>query len=139
MTMAQIEVFKNHIGGEWTAARSGETFDDVNPADTREIVGRFQASSAEDAQAAVDAAAAAFAGWRATPVTKRANVLLAAATYLEANAEAFAAEMTREEGKPLSLAKDEFLRSAQTLRFYAIEGQTLGGETFPQDDPDMLV
>jgi len=53
MTMAQIEEFSNHIGGEWTRARSGETFDDVNPADTREIVGRFQASSAEDAQAAL--------------------------------------------------------------------------------------
>jgi aldehyde dehydrogenase (NAD+) len=31
------------------------------------------------------------------------------------------------------------MRSAQTLRFYAIEGQTFAGETFPQDDPDMLV
>jgi acyl-CoA reductase-like NAD-dependent aldehyde dehydrogenase len=139
MANSQIEVFRNHIGGEWTCARSGETFDNVNPADTRDIVGRFQASSAEDAQAAVDAAAAAFAAWRATPVSKRAAVLLEAANHLEAHAAEFAAELTREEGKPLSLAKDEFMRSAQTLRFYAIEGQTLGGETFPQDDPDMLV
>jgi len=139
MANSQIEVFRNHIGGEWTTARSGETFDNVNPADTRDIVGRFQASSAEDARAAVDAAAAAFATWRTTPITRRASVLLEAANHLEAHAAEFAAELTREEGKPLSLAKDEFMRSAQTLRFYAIEGQTLGGETFPQDDPDMLV
>ena len=139
MANRRIEEFRNHIGGEWTASVGGKTFDNVNPADTRDIVGRFQASTSADALAAVDAAAAAFAGWRATPISKRAKVLLDAADHLEANAAAFALELTREEGKPLSLAKDEFLRSAQTLRFYAIEGQTFAGETFPNDDPDMLV
>jgi alpha-ketoglutaric semialdehyde dehydrogenase len=139
MTDLQIEQFRNHIGGEWTAAVGGKTFDDVNPADTRDIIGRFQASSSEDARAAVNAAAAAFAGWRATPIGKRARMLLDAADHIEANAAQFAIELTREEGKPLNLAKDEFLRSAQTLRFYAIEGQSFSGETFPQDDPDMLV
>ena len=57
---AAFEEFRNHIAGEWVAARGGRTFDDVNPADTREIVARFPASTGEDAQAAVDAAAAAF-------------------------------------------------------------------------------
>ncbi|MEO8654632.1 MAG: aldehyde dehydrogenase family protein [Ramlibacter sp.] len=139
MSDQPVEEFRNHIGGEWAAAVGGKTFDNVNPADTRDIVGRFQASTSADALAAVDAAAAAFAGWRATPISRRAKVLLDAADHIEANVAAFALELTREEGKPLSLAKDEFMRSAQTLRFYAIEGQTLGGETFPNDDPDMLV
>ena len=35
--------------------------------------------------------------------------------------------------------RDEVLRSAQTLRFYAVEGQSFSGETFPNDDPDMIV
>jgi aldehyde dehydrogenase (NAD+) len=139
MINPQIQEFRNLIGGEWTVAASGKTFDDVNPADTRDIVGRFQASSSEDAQAAVAAAAAACASWRGTPISKRAKVLLDAADHLEANAGQFALELTREEGKPLGLAKDEFVRSAQTLRFYAIEGQSFSGETFPNDDPDMLV
>jgi len=139
MSHATAETFKNHVNGEWTSAASGQTFDNTNPADTRDLVGRFQASSADDARAAVQAAAAAFDGWRKTPITKRAKILLAAADHLEANADRFAAELTREEGKPLTLAKDEFLRSAQTLRFYAIEGQTFSGETYPNDDPDMLV
>ncbi len=133
------EEFKNCIAGEWAASLTGRTFENMNPADVRDRVGRFQASSADDAKAAVDAAAAAFAGWRATPVTKRAKVLLAAADHIEANADRFALELTREEGKQLALAKDEFLRSAQTLRFYAIEGQSFTGETYPQDDPDMVV
>src|SRR5689334_23134222 len=114
MANQSIPEFKNHIGGEWSAAAGGRTFDNINPADTRDIVGRFQASSSQDAQAAVDAAASGFAAWRATPITKRAKVLLDAADHIEANAAQFAAELTREEGKPLGLAKDEFLRSAQT-------------------------
>ena len=133
------EEFKNCIAGEWAASLTGRTFENTNPADVRDLVGRFQSSSADDAKAAVDAAAAAFAGWRATPVTKRAKVLLAAADHIETNADRFALELTREEGKQLALAKDEFLRSAQTLRFYAIEGQSFTGETYPQDDPDMVV
>ena len=133
----QTPDFANLIGGEWT--RSAKTFDDVNPADTRDVVGRFPASTPDDARAAVTAAAAAFASWRATPISKRAKVLQGAADYLDANAARFAEELTREEGKSIALAKDEILRSAQTLRFYAVEGQSLSGETFPQDDPEMLV
>jgi alpha-ketoglutaric semialdehyde dehydrogenase len=131
--------FRNHIDGQWVRSRSNVQFDDINPADTSEIVGRFQASSAADAEAAVSAAARAFEGWKKTPVSTRARVLNRAAAHLEANADQFAEDMTREQGKALNLAKDEILRSAQTLRFYAVEAQTLGGETFANDDPDMLV
>jgi alpha-ketoglutaric semialdehyde dehydrogenase len=136
---AAADEYGNFIGGEHVASRTGQTFDDVNPADTRDIVGRFQASSPEDAKTAVEAAADAFDQWRRTPITRRANILTQAAQYLELHADEFARELTREEGKSVSLAKDEFLRSAQTLRFYAVEGQSFGGETFPQDDPDMTV
>jgi aldehyde dehydrogenase (NAD+) len=134
-----IEEFHNYINGEWVRSRSGRTFDDINPADTREIVGRFQASTKEDAADAVAAAAAAFPGWRATPIGKRAKILTAAAEYLEAHADQFAKELTREEGKALGQARDEFLRSAQTFRFYAVEGQSFTGESYPNDDPGQLV
>ena len=135
----EIEAFNNHIDGRWSPSQTGTLFDDVNPADTGDIVGRFPASSAADAQAAVRAAAAAFAGWKKTPISARAKILNRAADHLEANVDRFAAELTREQGKPLNLGKDEILRSAQTLRFYAVEGQSFTGETFPNDDPDMVV
>ena len=133
------ETHLNLIGGQWAPSASGKTFETRNPADQREVVARYASCDAADAQRAVDAAQAAFAGWRARPIGQRARVLLDAAARLEADAERFALEMTREEGKPLALAKDEFLRAAQTLRFYAVEGQAFGGETYPQDDPDMVV
>jgi acyl-CoA reductase-like NAD-dependent aldehyde dehydrogenase len=135
----EIETFKNLIDGQWSPSRSGEHFDDLNPADTGDIVGRFPASSAGDAEAAVCAAASAFAGWKKTPISTRAKILNRAADHLEATVDRFAAELTREQGKALNLSKDEILRSAQTLRFYAVEGQSFAGETFPNDDPDMIV
>jgi aldehyde dehydrogenase (NAD+) len=134
-----IEEFRNYVDGEWVASQTGKQFDDINPADTSDIVGRFQASSMVDAQSAVHAASAAFEGWKRTPISARAKVLSRAADHLETHVNQFAEELTREEGKALNLSKDEILRSAQTLRFYAVEGQTVAGETFPNDDPDMVV
>ena len=58
------------IGGEWVGSASGALFDDVNPADAREVVARFAAGTAADARRAVDAAAAAFPAWRTTPRTR---------------------------------------------------------------------
>jgi acyl-CoA reductase-like NAD-dependent aldehyde dehydrogenase len=135
----EIEEFRIHIDGEWIRSESNRVFDNINPADTSDIVGRFQAATAADAGRAVEAASAAFEGWKRTPISTRARILNRAADYLEAGADQFAREMTREQGKALNLAKDEILRSAQTLRFYAVEGQSMSGETFPNDDPDMTV
>ena len=131
--------FKNYIGGEWCDSETGRTFENRNPADSDDLVGLFQASSALDAQRAVASCAAAFAAWKKTPIGKRAQVLNNAAAWLEQNAQHFAEDLSREEGKLVTLARDEVLRSAQTLRFYAVEGLSYTGETFPNDDADMSV
>jgi acyl-CoA reductase-like NAD-dependent aldehyde dehydrogenase len=131
--------FRNFIDGEWRPGAGGGQLENRNPADTRDLVGTFAASQAQDAHAAVEAAARAFPAWSAMPIGKRAQVLQKAADWLDANAESIARELTREMGKPLSLAKDEIARTAQTFRFYAVEAQTFGGETFPQDDAAMVV
>lgn len=136
---APVQHFLNYINGQWVACQSGRTFRNTNPADTDDVIGLFQASGSADAEAAVTAAQNAFDTWRKMPIGKRAKILNDAALYLEQHADQFAQELTREEGKQLSQAKDEFLRSAQTFRFYATEGQTYGGETYPQDDPNMHV
>lgn len=133
------EVFLNHIGGAWRPAATGRMFGSRDPADAREIVGFFQASGPADVEAALQAASTAFPPWRRLSVTARAAVLERAARWIEERAAAFAIEMTREQGKPVALARDEFLRTAQTLRFYAAEAQSFGGETLPSEDPAMAV
>jgi len=57
------KVYRNFIDGEWVESSTGETFEDRNPADTRDVVGIFQKSGKADVDAAVDAAKRAFALW----------------------------------------------------------------------------
>ena len=63
-----VHTFLNYIDGAWVPCLLGSTFDNLNPADTRDVVGRFQASGPADAEAAVQAAQKAFDGWRRTPI-----------------------------------------------------------------------
>ena len=65
----------NFIGGEWCESVTARTFESVNPADTRDVVGRFQASNVADAAAAIRAADMALPAWRATPAPKRGEIL----------------------------------------------------------------
>ena len=61
----------NLIDGAWTRGRSGATFGNENPAARGSNLGSFAASTPEDVDAAIGAAARAFSAWRATPLTKR--------------------------------------------------------------------
>src|SRR6185369_816256 len=89
------------IAGEWVATKSGTYIENRNPADTRELVGRFPASTAEDVDRAVGAAAEAFPKWRKLPAPRRAEILFKAGELLIQRKEEFARDMTREMGKVL--------------------------------------
>ena len=73
LSASQTRVFKNFIDGEWVDSSTGETFENRNPADTREVVAIFQRSTKADVDAAVDAAKRAFAKWRLVPTPRRAR------------------------------------------------------------------
>lgn len=139
LTKTKVETFKNLIDGNWSESQSGQTFSSINPANKEEIVGAFQASNEEDVRQAIEAASRAFPQWAATAPSKRAAILNKAADILEQSVDTLAEELTREEGKHVNDARNEVLRSAQTLRFYAVEGQSFTGETFPHDDSNMKV
>jgi aldehyde dehydrogenase (NAD+) len=133
------ETFKNFIGGQWVPALSGETFQNVNPADTREVVGLFARSGQEDTRRAIDAAREAQPKWAAVPAPKRGEILFKAAQLLEARADAVAREMTREEGKTLPEAKGEVGRAINILRYFGGEGARLCGEAIPSERPRVFI
>src|SRR5918997_5647724 len=95
------KTYHNYIGGEWVKSSSGEWFENLNPADTRDVVGRFPASNEEDVNRAVEAAKNAATRWRKTPAPKRAEILFRLARILERDKDKFSREMTREMGKVL--------------------------------------
>lgn len=134
-----METGMNWIGGEWVPSSTGAYTVNVNPADEREAVGRLPASSAEDADRAVEAAFEALPAWRRLSGAARGELLLQAALRLEAKAEALARLLTREMGKTLPEAMGEVRRGAAILKYYASEGLRANGEHLPSSDGASLL
>jgi alpha-ketoglutaric semialdehyde dehydrogenase len=133
---AAVETYYNYIGGEWVASESGEMFENINPADSNDIVGRFPLSTSDDVNAAVNAAQNAFDRWRNTPAPKRAELLFRLGEILIRNKEQFTADMTREMGKVLKEAGGDVQEAIDCTYYTAGEGRRLHGFTSPAEMRD---
>lgn len=131
--------FLNYIAGEWRPAASGETFEDRNPADHDDVVGRFPDSDARDVDAAVTAVAQAWQEWAALNPEARGAVLEKAAAVMAARADSIAAELTREEGKTLDEARMESRRIAANFKLYAGEALRVKGETYASEGNQLVL
>jgi alpha-ketoglutaric semialdehyde dehydrogenase len=116
------EVFRNYIAGEWVECQSKKTFPNINPANTDEVIGHFQSSTAEDTLKACEAAAKAQPAWAALPAPRRGEYLFKAAEILESRLAKLGEDMTREEGKTLPEAKAEVKRAINIFRYFGGEG-----------------
>ncbi|GGW35576.1 aldehyde dehydrogenase family protein [Streptomyces xantholiticus] len=92
-----------YIGGQWQPAAAPDTIAVVNPAD-EQVIGHVPAGTAEDVDAAVHAARAAFPAWAATPPAERAQRLAALRDELGRRTEEIAETVTAELGAPPALA-----------------------------------
>ena len=126
-------IFSNWIGGAWRPSHSGDMFENRNPADRDDLIGRFQQSTTEDADAAVAAAAAAFDSWRLVPAPRRAEILLRAAQLIAERKEQLAHDMTREMGKVLEETRGDVQEAIDMTAFMAAEGRRLYGQTVPSE------
>src|SRR5690349_22404337 len=135
-TAVRPTVFKNFINGEWVESSSGVAFEDRNPADTRELVGMFPRSTAEDVDAAVHAAADAFESWRLVPAPKRAEILYRAAETVVKRKDELARDMTREMGKVLAETRGDVQEAIDMTYYMAGEGRRLFGQTTPSELPN---
>jgi succinate-semialdehyde dehydrogenase/glutarate-semialdehyde dehydrogenase len=128
------ELFReaNLIGGQWVQADSGKTTAVKNPA-TGEVIGQVPALSAAETRRAIEAAQAAFAGWRAMLAKERAAILRRLNDLMLANTDDLAAIMTAEQGKPLAESKGEIAYAASFIEWFAEEGKRIYGDTIPQN------
>jgi aldehyde dehydrogenase (NAD+) len=131
-----VQTYNNYIGGEWVPSKSGKTFDNINPADTRELIGRFQDSTEEDVNIAVAAAKEADNSWRLTPAPRRAEILFKAGQLLVERKEAYAREMTREMGKVLKETRGDVQEAVDMAFYMGGEGRRLYGQTTPAEMPN---
>lgn len=134
--MAPPRVCKNYINGEWVPSASGHTFDNVNPANTHELVGIFQKSNQQDVDHAIQAAKEAYKSWRLTPPPKRGDILYRAARLLVERKATYAEQMTREMGKILDETRGDVQEAIDMTYYMAGEGRRLFGQTTTSELPN---
>ena len=115
------------IGGEWVAASAGRTYEKADPF-TGDPVTEAAAADPGDAARAVEAAAAAFPEWSATPPARRAELLDAAADLLAGRAEEIAQTMTAEVGATFGWGMFNCTLAAGMLRHAASLAPTVDAE-----------
>jgi succinate-semialdehyde dehydrogenase / glutarate-semialdehyde dehydrogenase len=122
--------FKQFIAGDWVEASNGGLWDLINPA-TEQVLEPIPFGDANDATAAIDAAAEAFGSWSHLTVFKRGDILETTARFIEGNVDDFARITTEESGKPLAQARGEWAGAPSQLRSAAEEARHLGGRWIP--------
>jgi len=127
--------YNNYIAGKWRPSRSGEWSENRNPADNRDLIGRFPRSTTADVDDAIAAAAAAFDDWRLTPAPRRAEILFRVGEILMRDKEKYTRDMTREMGKVLKEAGGDVQEAIDCTYYAAGEGRRLHGFTTPAEMP----
>ena len=107
----------------------------INPADTREVLGHVPLSTAEETKAAVAAARDAFPAWRDTPAPVRGRILFQVQALMDKEKDELARLLTREEGKTVKESMGEIQRTINILEYTAGEGRRIGGSTVPSELP----
>ncbi|WP_137288428.1 2,5-dioxovalerate dehydrogenase [Natronorubrum halophilum] len=127
--------YQNYVSGEWTESETNETFETTDPAAPAEVIAEYQRSSADDANAAVEAAAAAQDEWAETPAPERGAILRKAASILADRKDELTELLTQEEGKTHAEAGGEVQRAIDIFYYYAEKTRDLGGSVKSASGP----
>lgn len=130
-------IHQNFIAGEWVAGTDAAA--NINPSDTRDVIGQYARASQAQARTAVAAAAAAQPRWAALTPMQRSEALDRIGSELLARQSELADLLAREEGKALPDAAGEVLRAAHIFKFFAGEALRVGGELLGSTRANMTV
>ena len=128
-------IYRNFINGQWIESESSRTVENINPANTDDVLGTIRQATRDEARSAVEAASQAFRDWKATPAPTRGRIVARAARLMEEHKEELAQLLTREEGKTISESRGELQRSINVAEFCAGEARRLNGETIQSELP----
>lgn len=109
---------KNYINGNFHNPINNHWIDNYCPANGN-VYGKLPNSSKEDVENAYIAAKSAFPSWSQTTLEERSRILIKISELLEANLQGFAEAESKDNGKPISLAKAvDIPRAASNFRFF---------------------
>jgi acyl-CoA reductase-like NAD-dependent aldehyde dehydrogenase len=136
--VTDVQTFRNFIDGKWVEPHSGQYYEDLNPADTADVIGRFPLSDEVDIRMAVDSANTALKVWQRMPPRERERCIESFAELLERDRDHIAEVICREEGKTLNEARGEPDRAVEEIRYVSGEGRRLEGITLPSERPGVI-
>ncbi len=123
-------IIQNFIDGKFINPISNQWLDNYNPA-TGEIYGKIPNSNEKDVVLAVESAKKAFKSWKNIDIEVRSTILSKIADLLEQNLDKFAKAESKDNGKPISLAKSvDIPRAASNFRFFAHAITQFGSESY---------
>ncbi|HMG95599.1 MAG TPA: aldehyde dehydrogenase family protein, partial [Gemmatimonadaceae bacterium] len=128
-----MKKFNNFIAGKWVGPESDDYFENRNPADRGDVIGRFPLSDRRDVDRAVESAKRGFARWKRTPAPARGDVLRIVGDLMTKRKEEIADAMTREMGKPLTETRGDVQEGIDTAYYASSEGRRLFGKTVPSE------
>ena len=127
----------NLIGGQWLAGSNYTP--NINPSNLADVIGEYTQASAEQLDAAVQAARAAFPAWSVSSIQARADALDKIGTEILARREELGTLLAREEGKTRAEGIGEASRAGNIFKFFAGECLRLTGEVVPSVRPGIGV
>ncbi len=124
-----MEILKNYINGKYVDAHTEEFIDCVEPA-TGSSYAKVPVSGHKDIEEAISAAQAAFPLWSRTDIVERSHILRRMADLLLERLDEFARAESKDNGKPVSLAKAvDIPRAARNLEFFSTAIQQFASES----------
>src|SRR5215831_10408420 len=126
--------YKMYIGGKWVGAANNQTFDDMNPY-TGEVYAKIPQGKRADATRAIEAAAAAFPEWAATPPGVRRRLFLKAADVMESRQNDLVRILNEETGSTIGIAMFQMFFVPGLYREAAAQTYSVTGEVIPADYP----
>jgi acyl-CoA reductase-like NAD-dependent aldehyde dehydrogenase len=126
--------YQMYIGGEWVDAINGETFEDYNPYNG-EVFANVPKGKREDATRAIEAAAAAFPEWAASPPSLRRKLFLKAADIFEKRQDELVRVVAEETGSTIGIAMFQMFFVPGLFREAAAQAYSVTGEIIPADYP----
>ncbi|KAI1161123.1 aldehyde dehydrogenase [Nemania serpens] len=132
LKLKDTDLFRNdaYVNGQWIGAMSGKRFDIIDPGTSRPFA-TCPDMSADDVDAAVEAAGAAFATYRKYTPLARSLLLSKWDALIRENKEDIARILVHETGKPLLEARGEIEYATSFTRWFAGEAERIQGATYP--------